>query len=94
MWNSNPPSSNLGVGTYFFFIDDIRYRGSGVRCQGGEIINFKKIATNITRGASRCQTNKEYGNIYYEPEEIAFLNIARNTNIFYNQFLIITARTS
>jgi hypothetical protein len=38
--------------------------------------NFLKIAGDITRGASRGQVDLRFGNIYWEPEEMAFLRIS------------------
>jgi putative methyltransferase len=40
-----------------------------------EISRFWEIAYEITQGASRGQEDRRFGNIYWEPEEIAFLRI-------------------
>jgi len=41
-----------------------------------EEYKFHKIARDITNGKSRAQIDKRFGNIYWEPEELAFLRIA------------------
>lgn len=38
-------------------------------------IFFKRVALNITQGTSRAQVDKKFGDIYWEPEELAFLRI-------------------
>ena len=50
-----------------------------------EIKEFHRIAHGITKGKQRCQTDKRFGNIYYEPEELVFLSIAYNKEVFYNK---------
>lgn len=40
-----------------------------------EINSFHAIAENITNGYSRGQVDERFGNIYWEPEEIAYLRI-------------------
>ncbi len=40
-----------------------------------ELHRFYRIAEDITRGASRGQVDFRFGNIYWEPEELAFLRI-------------------
>lgn len=41
-----------------------------------KFLNFHIIAKNILEGSSRAQTNRIFGDIYWEPEEIAYLHIA------------------
>lgn len=55
-----------------------------------EILYFKRIATSITKGMPRCQVDTRFGNIYYEPEELAFLYISRNKQRFYSELLADT----
>jgi tRNA A37 methylthiotransferase MiaB len=50
-----------------------------------EFKNFYRIAEEITEGQSRCKIDKRYGNIYYEPEEMAFLNILSTKKRFYRE---------
>ncbi len=49
-----------------------------------QIDNFKNIARNVTMGHPRCQKILNYGNIYYDPEEVAFLDIIYDKYYFYN----------
>lgn len=39
---------------------------------------FKSIARGITEGKRRCQVLPEYGDIYYEPEEAAYLILTKD----------------
>ena len=41
----------------------------------GTIQNFFKIAKDITQGKARGQIDLKFGNIYWEPEELAYLHI-------------------
>jgi len=50
-----------------------------------ELNKFWDIADNIVDGNPRCQIDNKYGNIYYEPEEIAFLNIISDKKRFYRE---------
>lgn len=42
---------------------------------------FRSIALGITHGLSRGQIDLRYGNIYWEPEEMAFLNILESQEL-------------
>jgi putative methyltransferase len=46
---------------------------------------FAQIAEDVIQGKKRCQIEDRFGVIYYEPEEIAFLNICLNKEFFYLQ---------
>jgi|7_EtaG_2_1085326.scaffolds.fasta_scaffold01091_5 putative methyltransferase len=46
---------------------------------------FQELAEDITQGKARCQIDPKYGNIYYEPEEMAFLNVVLNKKKFYRE---------
>jgi len=41
-----------------------------------EYFNFYNIALGITEGKSRAQIDRRFGDIYWEPEELAFLHLA------------------
>jgi len=49
------------------------------------IYNFINKAYDITNGNSRCCSIPIYGNIYYDPEEITFLDIIRTKTDFYQR---------
>ena len=46
-----------------------------------EIKIFYDIAEGITKGESRCQIDKRFGEIYWEPEELAYLRICFDKGI-------------
>ncbi len=50
-----------------------------------EIGNLWDVAQNIKFGKSRCQLDKRFGDTYYEMEELTYLNIVCNKNIFYGE---------
>jgi radical SAM superfamily enzyme YgiQ (UPF0313 family) len=52
---------------YSFGIEDI---------PSEETMEFSRIAHSITQGRPRCQTDLRFGNVYWEPEELAFLRIS------------------
>jgi len=45
------------------------------------IERFYQIARGITKGHSRAQTDERFGNIYWEPEEMAYLHICYDKGI-------------
>ncbi len=45
---------------------------------------FWSIAKDIVKGKQRCQVQEKYGMIYWEPEEIAFLDIVYSIDKFYD----------
>ncbi len=49
-----------------------------------EIQKLWHIARKISSGKSRCQLDEKFGNIYYDPEELAYLQIMCNKNDFYD----------
>lgn len=53
----------------------------GVDVTPEEHARFVEIAEEITRGASRGQVDLRFGNIYWEPEEMAFMRIALKTGM-------------
>ena len=55
-----------------------------------EVITFKQHAIEVQKGKPRCQYDLRFSPIYYEPEELAFLNLNLNKDVFYNELLDIT----
>lgn len=50
---------------------------------------FVDIAKNMTHNQHWCQTDEKFGHVYYEPEELIYLNILYNKDIFYTQLFNI-----
>ena len=49
-----------------------------------EIAKFRAIADGVTHCKIRCQHDPKFGPIYYEPEEMAFINICYDKEAFYS----------
>lgn len=58
--------------------------------QLSEILYLKNIAQNVSVGLPRCQCDKKFGKIYYEPEEMTLLNIGTNKEDFYHRLYLET----
>jgi len=54
-----------------------------------EITEFWNTMDLILNGESKCKILSEFSPIYWEPEEIAFLNISNKKSEFYKELLII-----
>lgn len=50
-----------------------------------EINMFYTIADQVAHGSHWSQTDDLFGNVYYEPEELAYLRILHDKDRFYNQ---------
>ncbi len=50
-----------------------------------EVGIFHKAAEALIEGNSRCRVMHDFGAIYWEPEEAAFLSISNDKNRFYNE---------
>ena len=62
---------------YEYIVDNLEYKTAD---------DFNKIASGIPKGIQRCQYRPEYGEIYWEPEEVAFLDIIYDKENFYVAF--------
>lgn len=51
-----------------------------------EINSFWKIADSILQGKAKCKVVPEFSPIYWEPEEVSFLNISHKKDKFYKEF--------
>ncbi len=51
-----------------------------------EISDFWNLAESILQGGARCRVVPEFSPIYWEPEEISFLNISHKKDEFYAEF--------
>jgi len=51
-----------------------------------EINNFWFVLSSVLAGDSKCRIVPQFGKIYWNPEEVAFLNIVCKKEIFYKEF--------
>ena len=51
-----------------------------------ELARFHQIAENVTNGYSRGQVDLRFGNIYWEPEEMAFLRIQEANGVIDREY--------
>ena len=62
---------------YEYLIDNMEYK---------VIDDFNRIVDGIPKGIQRCQYREEYGEIYWEPEEVGFLDVIYDKDEFYDAF--------
>ncbi len=53
---------------------------------------FKERAKDVSNGGARCQFDSRFGQIYWEPEEIAYLLISLEKDKFYSKLFEITLK--
>lgn len=61
-------------------------------CDLSVIHYFKDRASGVVSGGARCQFDKRYGQIYWEPEELAFLNLSLDKEAFYKTLFGFTVQ--
>jgi len=68
------------------FVCDLEFSHAAKTVMGKNIIELYKLAESITKGGPHTVIMPEFGDIYWEPEEVLYFNFANFKDKFYDEF--------